>query len=496
MIALLMLCCVGLFMPVVAAEHCRGYLLTGNWYPREKAQLLSLLERLLADTEPAPAGERVRALVSPHAGFSYSGMCAARGYRWLERRDDIRRVILLGSSHRADFYGACVSRFTHNATPLGRVPVNTRITRALSRERHVQVNDAIMSQEHAIENQLPFLQYVLRGREFEVVPVLFGRLDRGDYPAMARLIARHVDDATLVVASSDLNHYGERFGYTPLGSGPGLAARLGDLDRGMIACIAGLNIGDYFDYKRTTGITMCGFVPVGVMMHLFPSGSYQARLVDYRKSGDLNRDYTLSVSYAAIAVLEGSGTVRGLSAAERSTLLKLARATLKHYLRTGTDFEWRGRADELTRNLKRTTGVFVTLKKGHRLRGCIGSLLGSEPLYREVMRNTVRAASADPRFPPVRPEEFGRLQIEISVMTSPRRIDDYRRIQLGSDGVILRRGANQAVYLPQVAAETGWSLDEFLANLCHKAGLPGDAYRDRTTVFFVFQAQVFAESGP
>ena len=147
-----------------------------------------------------------------------------------------------------------------------------------------------------------------------------------------------------------------------------------------------------------------------------------------------------------------------------------------------------------TARLRENLGVFVTLRKKGELRGCIGSIVGGEPLYRGVAANAVHAAVDDPRFPPLRKDELRGVAIEISVMTPLRPVQDYRSIRLGTDGVVIRDGPAQAVFLPQVAVETGWSLDQFLGSLCLKAGLGRDAYRLSPTMqFFVFQAQVFSE---
>jgi uncharacterized protein (TIGR00296 family) len=101
----------------------------------------------------------------------------------------------------------------------------------------------------------------------------------------------------------------------------------------------------------------------------------------------------------------------------------------------------------------------------------------------------------DPRFPPLGQKEAEDVRIEISVLTPLRRVDDYRAIRLGRDGVVIRDNRAQAVFLPQVAMETGWSLDEFLGQLCLKAGMERGAYRSSPAMqFFVFQAQVFGES--
>jgi AmmeMemoRadiSam system protein A len=234
------------------------------------------------------------------------------------------------------------------------------------------------------------------------------------------------------------------------------------------------------------------------MIRLFAKQDVRCTLADYSKSGDLTGDYSTSVSYAALVFTTGQSTAPGpigLGAAEQKLLLELARSTLqgcfagKRALPGSED-----RFSSFPPALRQNLGVFVTLRKKDELRGCIGTIIGMEPLCRGVEANAMHAAFDDPRFPPLTERELGGIEIEISVMTPLRQVRDYRSIRLGTDGVIVRDGSAQAVFLPQVAAETGWTLDQFLANLCLKAGLERDAYRRSPTMQFqIFQAQVFSE---
>ena len=200
----------------------------------------------------------MRGIIAPHAGFEYSGRCAARAYRSLSPASGIRRVILLGSSHRSGFYGACVADYAAYATPLGRVAVDTEICRELAAKKLFKSDRDTMRFEHSLENQLPFLQKALAGSEFKIVPILFGGLDKKDFAAMAAAIAPYLDEQTLVVASSDLTHYGENFSYTPFRRD--LRDNLTRLDQGFIATILKLDFDRCFAYREKTGITACGFV--------------------------------------------------------------------------------------------------------------------------------------------------------------------------------------------------------------------------------------------
>jgi len=186
-------------------------------------------------------------------------------------------------------------------------------------------------------------------------------------------------------------------------------------------------------------------------------------------------------------------TTNQLNPEEQETLLKLARKTLNQYFEG--DFKEEALVNEfkITSLMKNKAGVFVTLKEDDRLRGCIGTIVGGESLYLGVIHNAINSAVKDPRFNQVTKKELKNLNIEISAMTPLQEIKDYQIIRMGIDGVVIKKGFYQAVFLPQVATETGWSLDEFLAHLCQKAGLPADSYKSKGMEFHIFQAQIFHE---
>jgi len=492
----LLFCLMLLPLLVLAADDIRPYLKTGPWYPSDPARLRQMLDGFFNALPPAAAGTLVRGIIAPHAGFDYSGHCAARAYRALSPAQGIRRIILLGASHRSAFYGACVDDHGAWSTPLGTVAVDTAACRELAVNKLFKKDRAAMRLEHSLENQLPFLQQALPGGDYKIVPILFGSLNKNDFARLAAALAPHIDERTLVVASSDLTHFGESYSYVPFRRD--LAANLVRLDQGLIDPIRSLAFDRYFAYREKTGITACGFVPIGVLIRLFEKKNYRAALADYSRSGDLSGDYSTSVSYASLVFTAGAASDPvGLERGDRKMLLELARATLKSYLNHS---RINGPEDKLISahpRLGQKLGVFVTLRKNNDLRGCIGSIVGMEPLVRGVMANAVHAAVDDPRFPPLAPGELKSVEIEISVMTPLRPLADYRDIRLGTDGVVIRDGEAQAVFLPQVARETGWTLDEFLGRLCLKAGLERDAFRRSPSLrFHVFQAQVFSEKEP
>lgn len=499
-----------LFSPDVFADgNTRDYLTTGNWYPRSPDRLNALLDHFFNGAETKDVPGKIKGIIGPHAGISYSGQCAANAYKQLQYpafRGNIQRVFLLGVSHSKGFYGAAVSTFDFNSTPLGKIPVDTAVTQKLAKEKHFRVDNIALQREHSLENHLPFLQKALGKKKFKIVPILFGFLEKKDFKPMADIIKKYIDENTLVVASTDLTHYGTPFGYAPFKKD--LKANLTKLDMGIVKPITGFDFDTYYAYKKKTGITMCGFIPVGVMMNIFADKTHTGSLVDYYKSGDMNNDYSHSVSYASIIISKdnggkkmggkknmnpSSGLSGGLNKKEQMELMRIARDTLVHYLEKEDYPEDLEKKYAVSDNLKAVTGVFVTLKKKGNLRGCIGSIIGREPLYIGVRDNAVNAAVKDYRFPNVKKTELKNIHIEISVMTPLQPLDDYKKIRLGTDGVIIKRGRFQAVYLPQVATETGWNLDQFLGHLCQKAGLPSNSYTEAGMDIYIFQAQVFGE---
>lgn len=141
--------------------------------------------------------------------------------------------------------------------------------------------------------------------------------------------------------------------------------------------------------------------------------------------------------------------------------------------------------------LKEHRGAFVTLRNGGQLRGCIGSLVGTMPLYETVEKMAIRAATSDPRFPPVSRQELPFLEIEISVLGPLRPIERVEEIVVGTHGLFMIHGNHSGVLVPQVAVENGWDRKTFLECLSQKAGLPKDAWKSQKSRIYVFTAEVF-----
>lgn len=176
--------------------------------------------------------------------------------------------------------------------------------------------------------------------------------------------------------------------------------------------------------------------------------------------------------------------------AQKKRLLEIARGAMEEYVRTGKILEF----TETDQELLKRKGAFVTLYYKGELRGCIGNIVGMGPLYKTIRDMAIESSTNDQRFPAVTPKEIKDIKIEISVLSEPERVFDVNKIIMGTHGVIVKRGFNSGVFLPQVAAETGWGREEFLSSLCsHKAGLAPDAWKDSATEIYTFTADVFGE---
>lgn len=469
----------------------------GSWYEGNPKTLEKQLAGFFSKAELPDLPGRICALISPHAGYVFSGGTAAYGFKALKGQR-FKRVIVLAPSHYARFAGGSVLDVTHYETPLGRIPLDREACDALRGTDYFSSVPMAHDQEHSLELQLPFIQYALED-EFTLIPIVIGNVKPTWVEPMVNEILRYWDDQTLLVSSSDFTHYGPNFGYVPFRQDQ--KENLEKLDGGAIDQILALDSEAFNAYVEKTGATICGRRPIALLLDMARKKNLEARLLHYTTSGALTGDYNNSVSYASIGFFASedqeepaldTGGAAALTDQEKQTLLRLARHTLETFLETGrapedlSDFE-------ITSALKEDLGAFVTLKIDNRLRGCIGYLKGIQPLYKAVMENTISAASRDPRFPPVQSKEASKIHMEISVLSPLVRVLDLEEIKVGRDGLIITLGGRRGTLLPQVPVEYGWSRQEFLEHTCMKAGLPRDAYKKTATVIERYSAQVFSE---
>jgi MEMO1 family protein len=475
--------------------------LAGTWYTSDPEELKREIDGYIACAE-TEQHEKPIALILPHAGYAYSGATAAYGIKQLKDRS-YKRVIVMGPTHRYEMRNlVSMPSQSQYSTPLGRIDLDTEFMDRLAAKPFATRNSQAHYDEHSVQIELPLLQRVLD--EFKLVPIVCGQLDLATCARLGASLRTMIDEDTLLVASSDFTHFGPRFAYTPFESD--VPNRIRQLDMGAFSKIENKDAKGFMNYVDETGATICGRVPIAVLLNML-SEDAEVKLLKYDSSGRMTGDYDNTVSYLA-AVVSGEWGSKASSESDSSeeipdgdpeldqrdkaTLLQLARATLASYMEKGRRPSSKELAIEISAGMRQVMGAFVTLHKDGRLRGCIGEIVPRRPLYLAVMDHAVNSAVNDHRFPQLAADELDDIQIEISALTPPKEVDAYDDIEIGRHGILLQKGLRAAVFLPQVAPEQGWGLEETLTHLALKAGLPPDGWREGAQ-FQVFEAIVFEE---
>lgn len=505
--------------------YVRKPAVAGAFYPADPDELRQWVDGALADARPQaeelasrgilPKERWPKAVIVPHAGYVYSGTTAALAYALLARgRGTIRRAVVMGPTHRVGIRGVACTNATAFATPLGEMRIDREAERRALRDCPAMiVHDRTHAAEHAVEVHLPFLQRALG--DIDIVPLNCG--DTTPQEAADVIEALWGGDETVIVISSDLSHYH-----------PEEVARAMDDD--TISRIAAAD-GPLPLERRA-----CGVFPVNGLLDVCRRRGVKPVTLGRCTSGDEGRvslhddprvpmadPNQAVVGYASFGVWEKDGeasegadeTAEAAKPADNhakiesdhndgglpsdpfdeyglptdfpadagATLIAVARRALATQL--GVDDI---RIPDATPHagetwLERDAATFVTLNKNGRLRGCIGTLTPYQALSRDVAEHAIDAAFHDPRFRPVRADEYGELTVEISVLGTPVRMDIGSKNELvhalvpGKDGLILSDGYHRATYLPQVWEQIP-DPREFIANLLVKAGLPSNHWSE------------------
>jgi len=427
-------------------------------------------------------------ILSPHAGYVYSGPVAGEAFRAVQGRD-YRTVVVMALSHRrAASKLALLDRPAYD-TPLGSLPIDGRLVRRLLHEHGdlFAADERVYRGEHSLEVQLPFVQVALP--EAKIVPIIVAvrdeeLMDRAG-EALFQVFGKRED--VLFVMSSDLSHH------HPYDQAV-------KLDNKNLELLEQWKLDEWKRVAWQPAEGMCGCRPVLTFARFFEGYAAEKRRVTriaYLNSGDTAGDKSSVVGYGALAfsVEKGMRTERAsekdfgpYGAEERRWLMDLAKKAVAAAAK-GEEFQ---APDPPFSDLSQMGAAFVTLKKSGQLRGCIGHVIARVPLYKCVSDVARSAAIHDHRFSPVSADELGELSYEISVLTAPEPIkaDD---VVVGRDGLIMSRGGRSGLLLPQVPIEWGWDRVKFLQHTCRKAGLPLDCWQDPGTRIEAFRAIVWGE---
>lgn len=479
---------------VTTGEPLQEPNVSSRFYPGDKAGLKRMVESYIDAANPRTEKGVIAGLISPHAGYIYSGSVAAFGFKLL-RECKYKTVIILAPTHNYDFFGFAAYDRGNFLTPLGKIPVDSEGVKILKKDcPQLKIDYSMFVKEHSLEVQLPFLQSVLRN--FKIIPIIIGTADMDDCRMLARAIKKiYSPGKTLIVASSDMSHY------HPYKEAVAM-------DDKTMSFVEKMDTNGLIDALSKGKNELCGGWPIITTMLFMKEIKASPLVLKYANSGDTSGVKDKVVGYFSVAFFdEGKVCVENqgkkemkkvksedfITASDKDMLLSMARKTLEEYLKTGKvpDFF---KDKPVPENLKKEAGMFVTLHKNDNLRGCIGYVLPRGPLFSSVVDLAISSATRDPRFPPVKYDDLKDIHIEISVMSPLKKVENTNEIVMGKHGVYVKKGFNSGLFLPQVATETGWDKETFMAELCRgKAGLPANAWKDKNTEIYIFTADIFGE---
>ena len=419
----------------------RNPVVSGKFYPRSPAQLESLIAGML---DKGTVRDDVIGLILPHAGYTYSGLVTGATISRIRFKDTF---IIMGPNHTG--MGKSLSIMTKGKwkTPLGDVEIDTELSRQILAEcRHLEEDDTAHRYEHSIEVQLPFLQYFKR--DIKIVPIMLSASGGAAYKRLGKEMAKAIKSLkreVVIIASSDMTHYESQ-------------ESAQEKDTQAIKAVLDLDEDELLKRVDELNISMCGYAPtVSLIAAARELGANEAELVRYQTSGDTTGDYTAVVGYAGIIIRE------------MSPLVSLAKQTVETYVKSGET----QKPEKLAAEMNEKAGVFVSIHKLGKLRGCIGTF---EPTRKnvaeEIIANAVSSATMDPRFSPVTPDELEALDYSVDVLTRPKPVSGKDELDPRKYGLIVECGFRKGLLLPDLE---GVDTVDYQIDICRqKAGIMPD----------------------
>jgi len=459
----------------------------GRFYKGTKQELEKQLAALFNKAHKKVENKLpLQALLSPHAGYVFSGKVAASAFNQISENASYKRVFVLASSHQYHFKGASVYTLGNYETPLGEIEVDQKLGEKLAASSAIfKHKTEAHTNEHSLEVQLPFLQYKL-GNNFKLVPIILGTNNAKDCKELAKALMPYFTAENLFVISTDFSHYPA---YDDANKIDFITANsiCRNQPEELVATLE-LNSNSLVENLSTS---LCGWTSVLTLLYLTQGKSYQFSQIDYQNSGDEKNygDKKGVVGYWAIAVFD-ENIPFVISDAERAEIIRIARQSIINSLGDGGKGEPQPTSTHGI--LKSKTGVFVSVYVKGELRGCIGGFAQDKPLN-ELIQQMAVSSVCDRRFNAVKQEELEDMILEVSVLSPLKKIHSADEIKLGRHGIYIRNGLNTGTFLPQVATKTGWNVKEFLGHCSHdKAGLGWEGWK--TAELFTYEAIIIKEN--
>jgi len=459
----------------------------GQFYQGKKDDLENQLSELFKCAQPiSPENKNLQAIISPHAGYIFSGEVAASAFNQIPENAAYKRVFVLASSHQFSFGGAAVYCSGNYETPLGEIKVDTKLSKKLVETSEVFYDKPeVHENEHSLEVQLPFLQHKL-GSNILLVPIILGTNSAADCKKIAAVLKPWFNSENLFVISTDFSHYPNYNDATEVDKKTADAICSNQPDELQTVLKESKNTE-----TDNLATLLCGWTSVLALLYLTENKDYKFEKVDYQNSGDskIYGDKNRVVGYWAIAVYINNSSMQ-ISNTEKKEILEKARRSITTFLETGK----KGKLIKpvSTGILNEITGAFVSIYINGELRGCIGGFARDKTLN-ELIQNIAVSSARDMRFESVKLEELSDMKLEISVLSPLKKIESIDEIVLGKHGIFIQQDFNSGTFLPQVVEKTGWNVKQFLGHCARdKAGIGWDGWK--TADVFIYEAVVFKES--
>lgn len=469
-----------LLIPIYANALSRPMAVAGSFYPSDSNVLHKGISELFKNTKNFPK-QNVKAIIVPHAGYIFSADIAATAYATLNKK--YKNIFIIGSSHNINFNGASIYSIGNYSTPFGEVNTNkTIISKLLEKSKLFTFNPQAHFKEHTIEVQLPFLQTIY-GDDLTIVPIIMATSDIKTIKAISEVLKPYFNNDNLFIISSDLSHYPSYSDAEKIDKYTTDAIQSGK----PLEFIHTL-MNNEKSITQNLKTSACGWSSILTLLNLTQNSNYKYELLAYKNSGDTkdgNKDKV--VGYSAFRIYKEADKF-SLSDKEKKELLNIAKLTLYE----ATLDKKKPIIDEskISPKLKKHLGAFVSLYKNSKLRGCIGRFEPDEPLYKVIVDMTIASAQNDNRFKKVTPDELKDIDIEISVLTQRKRIHSLDEIVLGRDGIFIQKGKKSGTFLPQVAINMKWSVEEFVGHCAQDKAKIG-FYGYKNAKIYIFKAIVF-----
>lgn len=463
----------------------------GSFYPADNTELKKMLKGFIEQSDSKIISEPILGLIVPHAGYVYSGWVAGKAYSQLKGKK-YDAIIIIAPSHHANFSGSSVFNGDAYVTPLG----NAIIDKELAKEISSYFPDVILSDEghnksdslaeHSIEVQIPFLQQV---QPFvPIVPICMGSQDFQSVNRLAKSIVSAVNKFgknVLLVASSDLSHFHK-------------LKEANYLDSQIVKDFENYNYFKLSYELFSRKVEACGAAPIiAVMMASEMLGGNLPITMQYSTSADSPYEKSSPdrvVGYFSGLIVRSNSEqladLPDISPQTKHNILELAKNAVISEI-SGKEIENHSK-DNLLDNIYNFP-VFVTLQKRGNLRACMGHIFTGSSLSEEIDNSARTASKNDYRFGPIKKDELNSLEYEVTILSRFKRIKNNNDIKIGTDGLFLRLGNSNGLLLPQVASDRNWNRTSFLENLCLKAGLDTNAYKNPDAEIYKFSAIIIHE---